>query len=88
MCDRGAGGQSLPGGSLWGTLWNHWEAASPGKAPAHQKGHASPSIPSPLQRFQYVEVPDNHYVHLNQPQNVAGFISAFLLSKETAPHEP
>ncbi|XP_035944241.1 serine hydrolase-like protein 2 isoform X3 [Halichoerus grypus] len=40
------------------------------------------------ERFQYVEVPDNHYVHLNQPQNVAGFISAFLLSKETAPHEP
>ncbi|XP_064446600.1 serine hydrolase-like protein 2 isoform X5 [Mirounga angustirostris] len=39
------------------------------------------------ERFQYVEVPDNHYVHLNQPQNVAGFISAFLLSKETAPHE-
>ncbi|XP_030882931.1 serine hydrolase-like protein 2 isoform X2 [Leptonychotes weddellii] len=39
------------------------------------------------ERFQYVEVPDNHYVHLNHPQNVAGFISAFLLSKETAPHE-
>ncbi|XP_073738783.1 serine hydrolase-like protein 2 isoform X2 [Callorhinus ursinus] len=40
------------------------------------------------ERFQYIQVPDNHYVHLNQPQNVAGIISTFLLSKETAPHEP
>uniref|UniRef100_A0A8D1H1D5 Serine hydrolase like 2 n=1 Tax=Sus scrofa TaxID=9823 RepID=A0A8D1H1D5_PIG len=33
------------------------------------------------ERFQYVEVPGNHYVHLNQPQHVAGVISSFLQSK-------
>uniref|UniRef100_A0A5G2QSQ3 Serine hydrolase like 2 n=1 Tax=Sus scrofa TaxID=9823 RepID=A0A5G2QSQ3_PIG len=27
------------------------------------------------ERFQYVEVPGNHYVHLNQPQHVAGVVS-------------
>uniref|UniRef100_A0A452V3Y3 Serine hydrolase like 2 n=1 Tax=Ursus maritimus TaxID=29073 RepID=A0A452V3Y3_URSMA len=47
-------------------------------APAHQRGHSSPSVPSPLQRFQYAKVPGNHYVHLNQPEIVAGIISAFL----------
>ncbi|XP_077770373.1 serine hydrolase-like protein 2 isoform X3 [Canis aureus] len=38
------------------------------------------------ERFQYMEVPGNHYVHLNQPQNVADIISAFLQSKERLPH--
>ncbi|XP_047642035.1 serine hydrolase-like protein 2 isoform X5 [Phacochoerus africanus] len=33
------------------------------------------------ERFQYVEVPGNHYVHLNQPQHVAGVIGSFLQSK-------
>ncbi|XP_037369328.1 serine hydrolase-like protein 2 [Talpa occidentalis] len=31
-------------------------------------------------RFQFVEVPGNHYVHLNQPQNVASIICTFLQS--------
>ena len=43
-------------------------------------------MPSPPQQFQYMEVPGNHYVHLNQPQNVADIISAFLQSKEMIPH--
>ncbi|XP_061060143.1 serine hydrolase-like protein 2 isoform X3 [Eubalaena glacialis] len=34
------------------------------------------------ERFQYVQVPGNHYVHMNQPQHMAGVISSFLLSKE------
>nr|XP_025873079.1 serine hydrolase-like protein 2 isoform X1 [Vulpes vulpes] len=38
------------------------------------------------EQFQYMEVPGNHYVHLNQPQNVADIISAFLQSKERIPH--
>ncbi|VCW66133.1 unnamed protein product [Gulo gulo] len=38
------------------------------------------------ERYQYTEVPGSHYVHLNQPENVAGIISAFLQCKETRPH--
>ena len=45
----------------------------------------SPHVPSPPQRFQYVEVPGNHYVHMNQPQLVADVISSFLQSKERSP---
>lgn len=30
------------------------------------------------QRYQFVEVPGNHYVHMNTPQVVAGVISSFL----------
>ncbi|XP_012575919.1 PREDICTED: serine hydrolase-like protein 2 [Condylura cristata] len=30
------------------------------------------------ERFQFVEVPGNHYVHLNQPQRVASIICSFL----------
>ncbi|XP_055251817.1 serine hydrolase-like protein 2 isoform X1 [Moschus berezovskii] len=37
------------------------------------------------ERFQYLEVPGNHYVHMNQPQLVAGVISSFLQSKEGTP---
>ncbi|XP_032738879.1 serine hydrolase-like protein 2 [Lontra canadensis] len=37
------------------------------------------------EQYQYTEVPGGHYVHLNQPENVAGIISAFLQSKETIP---
>ncbi|KAM9684512.1 serine hydrolase-like protein 2 isoform 2-T2 [Dama dama] len=37
------------------------------------------------ERFQYVEVPGNHYVHMNQPQLVADVISSFLQSKERSP---
>lgn len=33
------------------------------------------------ERFQYVEVPGNHYVHLSEPHLVAGFISSFLQSQ-------
>ncbi|XP_043418724.1 serine hydrolase-like protein 2 isoform X2 [Prionailurus bengalensis] len=35
--------------------------------------------------FQYTEVPGNHYVHMNQPQRVAGIISSFL--KSSAPNQ-
>ncbi|XP_039091543.1 serine hydrolase-like protein 2 isoform X2 [Hyaena hyaena] len=34
------------------------------------------------ERFQFTEVPGNHYVHLNQPQLVAGIISSFLKSSK------
>ncbi|XP_058936927.1 serine hydrolase-like protein 2 isoform X1 [Kogia breviceps] len=37
------------------------------------------------ERFQYVQVPGNHYVHMNQPQHMAGVVSAFLQSKERIP---
>ncbi|XP_024593187.1 serine hydrolase-like protein [Neophocaena asiaeorientalis asiaeorientalis] len=37
------------------------------------------------ERFQYVQVPGNHYVHMNQPQHMAGIISSFLQSKERIP---
>ncbi|XP_058424198.1 serine hydrolase-like protein 2 [Diceros bicornis minor] len=37
------------------------------------------------ERFQYVEVPGNHYVHMNQPQQVASVISSFLQSKDRVP---
>ncbi|XP_036617653.1 serine hydrolase-like protein 2 isoform X1 [Trichosurus vulpecula] len=30
------------------------------------------------ERYQYVEVPGNHYVHMQEPQRVAGIISSFL----------
>ncbi|XP_040493565.1 serine hydrolase-like protein 2 isoform X2 [Ursus maritimus] len=40
------------------------------------------------ERFQYAKVPGNHYVHLNQPEIVAGIISAFLQSQEPPPHQP
>ncbi|XP_012656595.2 serine hydrolase-like protein 2 [Otolemur garnettii] len=36
-------------------------------------------------RFQYVEVPGNHYVHMNEPHCVASIISSFLQSKHQAP---
>ncbi|XP_044634356.1 serine hydrolase-like protein 2 isoform X6 [Equus asinus] len=39
------------------------------------------------ERFQFVEVPGNHYVHMNQPQHVAGVISAFLQSKDRVPDQ-
>ncbi|XP_047596708.1 serine hydrolase-like protein 2 isoform X1 [Lutra lutra] len=38
------------------------------------------------ERYQYTEVPGGHYVHLNQPENVAGIISAFLQCKEKIPY--
>ncbi|KAM5333001.1 serine hydrolase-like protein 2 isoform 2-T2 [Glossophaga mutica] len=37
------------------------------------------------ERFQYVEVPGNHYVHINQPDHVAGVVSSFLTSKDRLP---
>uniref|UniRef100_A0AC11AT40 Serine hydrolase like 2 n=1 Tax=Ovis aries TaxID=9940 RepID=A0AC11AT40_SHEEP len=46
----------------------------------------SSSLKSVLkERFQYVEVPGNHYIHMNQPQQVAGIISSFLQNKEGTP---
>ncbi|XP_069437799.1 serine hydrolase-like protein 2 isoform X1 [Ovis canadensis] len=46
----------------------------------------SSSLKSVLkERFQYVEVPGNHYIHMNQPQQVAGVISSFLQNKEGTP---
>ncbi|KAM8777213.1 serine hydrolase-like protein 2 isoform 2-T2 [Rhynchonycteris naso] len=37
------------------------------------------------ERFQFVEVPGNHYVHMNQPHHVAGIISSFLQSRASTP---
>nr|XP_031527660.1 serine hydrolase-like protein 2 isoform X1 [Vicugna pacos] len=37
------------------------------------------------ERFQFVEVTGNHYVHMNQPQLVASVINSFLQSKERIP---
>ncbi|XP_062058732.1 serine hydrolase-like protein 2 isoform X2 [Lepus europaeus] len=37
------------------------------------------------ERFQFVEVPGNHYVHMNEPRHVAGVISAFLQSTGRQP---
>ncbi|XP_045323245.1 serine hydrolase-like protein 2 isoform X2 [Leopardus geoffroyi] len=34
----------------------------------------------PKEWFQYTEVPGNHYVHMNQPERVAGIIGSFLKS--------
>ncbi|XP_054998095.1 serine hydrolase-like protein 2 [Sorex araneus] len=33
------------------------------------------------ERFQFVEVPGNHYVHMNQPEVVAGAVGSFLRSQ-------
>ena len=30
------------------------------------------------ERFQFVEVPGNHYIHMNKPQVVAGVVGPFL----------
>lgn len=35
------------------------------------------SLP-PLQRFQFMEVPGNHYTHMTNPQHVAEVVTAFL----------
>ena len=43
------------------------------------------TIPSLFQRSLYVEVPGNHYVHINQPERVAGAISSFLKSEDRLP---
>nr|XP_021498832.1 serine hydrolase-like protein 2 [Meriones unguiculatus] len=41
------------------------------------------------ERFQYVEVPGNHYVHMNEPNLVAGVINSFLQSQaKMAPETP
>ncbi|XP_036107888.1 serine hydrolase-like protein 2 isoform X1 [Molossus molossus] len=40
------------------------------------------------ERFQFVEVPGNHYVHLNQPNHVASVISSFLQSRDKIPASP
>ncbi|XP_066112453.1 serine hydrolase-like protein 2 isoform X3 [Saccopteryx bilineata] len=37
------------------------------------------------ERFQFVEVPGNHYVHMNQPHHVTGIISSFLQSRDSTP---
>ncbi|XP_017708872.1 PREDICTED: serine hydrolase-like protein [Rhinopithecus bieti] len=34
-------------------------------------------------RFQFVEIPGNHYVHMSEPQHVASIISSFLQRKHT-----
>ncbi|XP_051016050.1 serine hydrolase-like protein 2 isoform X1 [Acomys russatus] len=38
------------------------------------------------ERFQFVEVPGNHYVHLNEPHLVAGAINSFLQSQSRMTH--
>ncbi|CAK6443991.1 unnamed protein product [Pipistrellus nathusii] len=40
------------------------------------------------ERFQYVEVPGNHYVHMNQPDHVASVIGSFLQSGNRIPASP
>nr|XP_019570994.1 PREDICTED: serine hydrolase-like protein 2 isoform X2 [Rhinolophus sinicus] len=40
------------------------------------------------ERFQYVEVPGNHFVHMSHPHHVAGIISAFLQSRDRIPAQP
>ncbi|XP_057597659.1 serine hydrolase-like protein 2 [Hippopotamus amphibius kiboko] len=37
------------------------------------------------ERFQYVDVAGSHYVHMNQPERVAGVVGSFLQSKERLP---
>ncbi|XP_004700754.2 serine hydrolase-like protein 2 [Echinops telfairi] len=37
------------------------------------------------ERFQIVETPGNHYVHMNKPQKVAEIVGAFLQAQEVAP---
>ncbi|XP_019479563.1 PREDICTED: serine hydrolase-like protein 2 [Hipposideros armiger] len=37
------------------------------------------------ERFQFVEVPGNHYVHMSHPHHVAGIISSFLQSRDRVP---
>lgn len=53
--------------------------------PSAPSSVTSPHIPSLPQRFQFVEVTGNHYVHMNQPQLVASVINSFLQSKERIP---
>lgn len=49
----------------------------------------SSHVPSLPRGFQYVEVPGNHYIHMNQPQQVAGIISSFYRTrKEPQPPWP
>uniref|UniRef100_A0A8C9Q2Y3 Serine hydrolase like 2 n=1 Tax=Spermophilus dauricus TaxID=99837 RepID=A0A8C9Q2Y3_SPEDA len=38
-----------------------------------------------LQRFQFVQIPGNHYVHMNAPHLVASVVSSFLQSKRRIP---
>ncbi|XP_070267343.1 serine hydrolase-like protein 2 [Myotis yumanensis] len=37
------------------------------------------------ERFQFVEVPGNHYVHMNQPDHMASIIGSFLQSRNRIP---
>ncbi|XP_075407069.1 serine hydrolase-like protein 2 isoform X1 [Tenrec ecaudatus] len=37
------------------------------------------------ERFQFVEIPGNHYIHMNKPQQVAEIVGAFLQGQEVAP---
>uniref|UniRef100_A0A2I3S7M4 SERHL2 n=1 Tax=Pan troglodytes TaxID=9598 RepID=A0A2I3S7M4_PANTR len=37
------------------------------------------------ERFQFVEVPGNHCVHMSEPQHVASIISSFLQCTHTLP---
>lgn len=65
---------------------NHREAADPRKAPP--EGPLEPPLTTcPLlpQRFQFVEIPGNHYVHMNQPDHVASIIGSFLQSRNRIP---
>lgn len=69
---------------------HHREAADPRKAPAggpwsHHSGPPPHHLSLPPQRFQYVEVPGNHYIHMNQPDHVAGITGSFLQSGTRIP---
>ncbi|XP_015427396.1 PREDICTED: serine hydrolase-like protein 2 [Myotis davidii] len=37
------------------------------------------------ERFQFVEIPGNHYVHMNQPDHVASIIGSFLQDRNRIP---
>lgn len=60
----------------------------PGQAAEHREAPLNLSrpdlttVPSLLQWFRYVEVPGNHYVHINQPDHVDKVISSFLKSED------
>ncbi|KAF6340436.1 serine hydrolase like 2 [Rhinolophus ferrumequinum] len=40
------------------------------------------------ERFQFVEVPGTHYVHMSHPHHVASIISSFLQSRDRIPAQP
>lgn len=73
----------------------HWEAAGQGRARMSSQAQrpwvgtatllATAHHAPLLQRFQFVQVPGNHYIHMNAPHHVASVISSFLQSRRRIP---